>query len=459
MGRLGRCGGGERLRHSDDRVMRFAILTQYYPPEIGAPQARLSHLAERFTRRGHDVTVLTAMPNYPTGRIHPGYGGLRRSERINGTRIVRTFIYPTQHADFPRRLANYLSFTISSALLGGRGLGRPDFLLVESPPLFLGLVGAWLSRRTGARMIINVSDLWPASVVHLGKLRPGSRAHKLTVRLERYCYRHATLVTGQSNEIVSDIAARYPERETYHLSNGVDIDRFQPARATPEVRAALAPRDRCVAVYAGLHGLAQGLDAVVRVAAALPTNVPLDVIFVGDGPEKRSLQDQARALGTRRVRFLKPRPHAEVPAILAAADIVLVPLGLRLPGAVPSKLYEAMGSGRAVVLVADGEPARIVRTHEAGLVVPPGDGAGLAAALQRLAADPELRARLGANGRTATVQCYDRTRIGDAFVAFLERRLASTRVRALPASTPSLMDPTPSSTAFEAVVDERQDDP
>lgn len=406
--------------------MRFAILTQYYPPEIGAPQARLSHLAERFARRGHEVTVLTAMPNYPTGRIHAGYGGLRRLERRNGTTVVRTFIYPTQRTDLTQRLANYLSFTVSSALLGGRRLASSDFLFVESPPLFLGLAGAWLSRGTGARMIMNVSDLWPASAVQLGKLLSGSRAHKISLRLERYCYRRATLVTGQSREIISDIAARHPERETYHLSNGVDTERFQPRFATPDARRTLAPLDRCIAIYAGLHGLAQGLDALVHVAAALPATIPLDIVMLGDGPEKRRLQDLAQTLGTRRVRFLNPMPHAEVPALLAAADIAVVPLGTPLRGAVPSKLYEAMASGLAVVLVADGEAAGIVRQHEAGLVVSPGDVAGLAAALQRLTAEPELRARLGANGRAAAVRCYDRARIGDAFVAFLERRLALT---------------------------------
>src|SRR6266852_9693356 len=115
--------------------MRFTILTQYFPPEIGAPQARLSELARKMVEAEHSVTVLTAMPNYPTGKIHPGYGGLLRQESSGGIKIIRTFIYSTQRASFARRLANYFSFVASASIFGSVLLGRSDYLMLESPPL------------------------------------------------------------------------------------------------------------------------------------------------------------------------------------------------------------------------------------------------------------------------------------------------------------------------------------
>ena len=118
--------------------MHLAILTQYYPPEMGAPQARLSELAAAFVARGHDVEVLTAMPNYPLGRVHDGYGGVLRRESRDGVRVVRTFVYATQRLDLVHRLTSYASFVLSSAIVGTLALRRPDYLLVESPPLFLG---------------------------------------------------------------------------------------------------------------------------------------------------------------------------------------------------------------------------------------------------------------------------------------------------------------------------------
>jgi hypothetical protein len=147
--------------------MRITILTQYYPPEIGAPQNRLSDLAGHLVMAGHEVEVLTAMPSYPRGKIYAGYGGLFSREQKDGVQILRAFVYPTRSAALLPRLLNYFSFVFSSVLFGSFLLRRADYLLVESPPLFLGLAAIWLSRLKGAKMIFNVSDLWPASAVHL----------------------------------------------------------------------------------------------------------------------------------------------------------------------------------------------------------------------------------------------------------------------------------------------------
>lgn len=400
--------------------MRLGILTQYYPPEIGAPQARLSELAAHVVARGHDVAVLTAMPNYPTGVIHDGYGGVLRREVRDGVRVVRTFIYPTQRADYAHRLANYFSFVLSSAAVGGAAVGPLDYLMVESPPLFLGLSGIWLAALKRARLVFNVSDLWPESAVRLGLLRQESAAYRASARLEALCYRRAWLVTGQSRGILADIGARFPETRRYHLSNGVDTTRFAPTRATAEARRLLSPDGRCVALYAGLHGLAQGLEQLLDAAERIPPEAGLDVVLVGDGPEKAALVARAAERGLHHVRFLPPLPAAEIPALVASSDVALVPLKLHLPGAVPSKVYEAMASARPVMMVATGEPAELVRTHDAGLVAAPGDVAALADGLRRLVADPALRERLGAAGRRAAEAHFDRAAIAGTFIDHLQ---------------------------------------
>ena len=403
--------------------MKIVLLSQYYPPEIGAPQGRLSGLAAAFQREGHTVTVLTAMPNYPSGRIHAGYGGLLRREVRDGVQIIRTFVYPTQRADFLHRLSSYFSFVVSSAILGAFCLERPDYLIVESPPLFLGLAGIWLSWVKRCPMIFNVADLWPETAVRIGVLRRGGLAHWISERLEWFCYRRAKLVSGQTRAIVTDITERFHWCRTYHLSNGVDSRTFHPDRRTAAARATLGPADTCVAFYAGLHGLAQGLDRVLE-AAALLADTPIRFVLMGDGPTKATLMNQARTLGLKNVTFMDPRPTSEVPPFLAAADIVLVPLVTHIPGATPSKLYEAMASGRPVLIVADGEPAAIVRDSQAGLVVAPGDTAGLASALRALSGDPALRSALGANGRRTAEQLFNQAEIDARFVAFLEQENA-----------------------------------
>ena len=405
--------------------MRVNILTQYYPPEIGAAQSRLSEMAERFVQFGHSVTVITAMPNYPTGRIYKGYSGIYSRERLRGVDVVRTFIYPTKMAHFGPRLANYFSFVFSSLMFGSFIVRQSDYLLVESPPLFLGFSGYLLGQLKHSKLIFNVSDLWPESAVRLGVLSPGGLANKLSVRLEEFYYNHSFLITGQSRSILSNINDRFPELHTYHLSNGVDTKIFRPNKGSVKVRSLLGEDDKCIVLYAGLHGLAQGLDQLLSAAETLRGEKGFRFVLVGDGPEKKMLVQKAKQRGLKNVMFLEPRPKHEIPELLASADLILIPLKTHIPGAVPSKIYEAMASGRPIILVASGESADIVQDREAGLVAEPNDVRGLVHALQTLKSDRSLCKALGENGRRAAEQHFDRANIVDRFIEYLEMNLAN----------------------------------
>jgi glycosyltransferase involved in cell wall biosynthesis len=232
----------------------------------------------------------------------------------------------------------------------------------------------------------------------------------------------------------ADIAGRFPSARTYHLSNGVDTSRFSVERRSEEMRQKLAGPEAngtgtCLAIYAGLHGLAQGLDQILAAAKEVSDQPNLSFVFIGDGPEKGTLMQQSRVLGLRNVRFLEAVPVNQIPGLLASADIALVPLKLALPGAAPSKLYEAMGSGVPIVLIAGGEAARIVNDAKAGIVVPYGDITSLAAALKQLAADPAKRQELGRAGRRAALDRFDRKAITTAFAEYLENDGESSAAR------------------------------
>jgi colanic acid biosynthesis glycosyl transferase WcaI len=400
--------------------MKFTILTQYYPPEVGAAQNRLSHLASHLVSLGHEVTILTAMPNYPTGRIHVGYGGLLKHEWQGQVRVIRTFIYPSQSASLVPRLLNYLSFLGSSAILGSFLLKTSDYLLVESPPLLLGLAGVWLSRVKKAKLIFNVSDLWPESAVRLGVIRERSFAHRLSLRLESFCYHHAWIVTGQSQSILQDIEQRFPGQRTLLLSNGADTSIFHPQNYEEETRRLLTAADEFVVLYAGLHGLAQGLDQILEGAKALQSEGGYRFVFIGDGPCKQRLVLRAKSECIQNATFMDSIASSDMPRILLAADLIIVPLGLHIPGAVPSKLYEAMASERPIVLVANGEAADIVQRHKAGIVVTPGHISSLVDAIRNMRSDRELAAILSRNARLAAVKYFDRTQIARAFAGYLE---------------------------------------
>jgi len=404
--------------------MRITILTQYYPPEMGAPQARLSELARNLVSSGHTVTVLTSMPNYPTGRLFQGYRGLYRRENVDGVSVIRAFIYPSNSLGVAPRLLNYFSFVLSSILIGAVVLPRADFLLTESPPLFLGISGFLLSRLKGARWIFNVSDLWPESAVRLGVVGEGLSL-RIAYAIEAFCYGKAWLVTGQSREILADIHRRFPNVSTHHLSNGVDTDLFGPERRSMKTRRDFGNDGSCIALYAGLHGIAQGLDQILEALTLVDNQTSLEVVFIGDGPEKERLIRRSAELGLKNVRFLGARGRSEMPATIASADIALVPLKSKLPGAVPSKIYEAMGSGVPVLLVADGEAGDIINSVGCGIVVPHGDLPGIASALERLANNTDLRREMGAAGRRQAVERFDRRTICKTFELLLGDQAAS----------------------------------
>lgn len=387
------------------------IHTQYYPPEIGAPQSRLSDLAFELTRLGFQVTVLTAMPNYPTGKVFSGYGGCYRKENIDGISVIRSAIYPTQSANFFKRLVNYFSFVFSS-FWAGVFLPKPDFIITESPPLFLGISGYLLSRIKGAKWIFNVADLWPESVVELGVINRDSFSYRISSHLESFFYHKATLVTGQSKTILQNINQRYPDVPTYLLSNGVRTGQYHPSDNRTDGRINV--------MYAGLHGLAQGLYQIIEAAAMLVGQPSIEFTFIGDGPEKQNLIGIAEDKNLKNIHFLNPIPKSQIPETLDRADVLLVPLKIQLTGAVPSKLYEGMAAGKPIILIAESEAAEIVHNADCGIVVKPGDIEALTSAILHLSANSEERKRLGINGRKAVIEIYDRRKIVQDFAYFLK---------------------------------------
>ena len=398
--------------------MRVTILTQYFPPEMGAPQCRLSELGERLIDLGWDVEALTALPNYPTGRVFQGYDPVKPvCENVGRIRTIRVPLSPAQ-TGFVKRLRCYFSFLFSAIRYGPKLCQKPDLLFVESPPLFIGWAAKYLSKRWRCPYVFNVSDLWPESAVRMGVVKPGLLSW-LAERLELSIYRQAAGVTGQSAEIIESVRRRSPRVRTEIITNGVDCTLFGRSKADEAARALLGPGPGPVFLYAGLLGLAQGLDQLLDVAKALPPSVPGRFVLIGEGPERWRLQKRIEAERISRVKSVGPQPRERMPALLAAANAAVISLGMSIPGAVPSKIYEAMASGLPILLIADGEAARRVRDASCGLTVPPGDINKATALFCQLVREPALCRRLGDSGRAAAEKVYNRDVIAQRLDRFL----------------------------------------
>jgi len=395
--------------------MRLLFITQYFPPEMGAPQARLYELAKRLKGMGHEITVLTAMPNYPTGRIFDGYRGkVRKTETLDGMKVVRTCLYPSKSSRTLPRLLSYLSFGISSALLGPWSLGKQDVVLIESPPLFIMPFALFISKLVRGKAVMMVSDIWPDIIIRMGHASESSASVKAMLWLEKYSYKHSYAVALTNPGAADQIRGRFPDiKNVTVISNGVDTTMFSPELRNDDIRAQfnVAPGD-FLAGYCGLHGMAQGLEVILEAAAKLKDRPDIKFIMIGDGPTKDRLVKKANELKLQNLTFYDRRPKNEMPGILASLDASLIPLLARFPGTMPSKVYEALASG-AIPIVAKGcEGDPLVTQYNAGMTYEPGDPDEMAEAIRNIADSGNFRNQTRNNGIELSKR-FDRAKIAE----------------------------------------------
>jgi colanic acid biosynthesis glycosyl transferase WcaI len=381
--------------------LRILILTQYFPPEIGGPPTRLAAMAAELQRLGHDVEVVTGIPNYPRGKIFPGYRNLFYQREIRDRVVIhRVWLYPAMGGGLGRML-NYASFAATS-IYGLMRAGKSDYIFVESPPLFLAVSAYIAGRLRGTPFIFSVADLWPDAIAAGGYLPDGFLLRCLAAT-EKWSYAKAAYVNAVT-EGIRDVLLReksVPPEKVLFLPNGVDTIRYQPRSEDIALKQALGLEGKRVVLWAGTLGYAHGLEYVLQAAKLLGDRPEIHFLFVGDGSARASLELLAQDLRLGNVTFRNPVPSEQLPPYFSIAACGLASL-LNLPihdGARPSKIFPIFASGKPLIFVGKGEGARLVQQAGAGIVVAPGNPAALAAAVYRITSDPELARVLGRRGR------------------------------------------------------------
>ncbi|MGP8217140.1 MAG: glycosyltransferase family 4 protein [Bacteroidia bacterium] len=398
--------------------MRLIILTQYFPPEVGAPQNRLYETAVRLKQKGINIEVLTAMPNYPEMEIHAGYKGKwYMKEDMDGVTVHRSWIWVSKKRNIFSRLMNYFSFVFSSLWIGCFKLGKADFLLCESPPLFLGLSALALRKAKHAKLIFNVSDLWPETAEKLGLIK-NRLLLSVTKKLEEHIYSKSTLITGQTQGIVKNIQERFPAKILYWLPNGVDMNFYKEDKASAGWRKknGFLENDFLI-LYAGIIGHAQGLEIVLK-AAQKTNGYPVKWILLGSGPEKEKLLAVKAEMKSANVFFFDTLPKSAMPEVWKSVDVSLVPLR-RLDifkGAIPSKLFESLAMKKPLLLGVEGEAKELfIDEGKAGLAFIPDDGCDLANKAMFLYNNRKDAITMGTNGHNYVNAKFNRDIIADNF--------------------------------------------
>jgi len=406
------------------KKLKILILTQYYPPEVGAPQNRLHELALRLIEKGFEIEILTAMPNYPEMEIHSYYKNkYYLFEKFDGISIHRTFIYVSKSKKIIPRLINYFSFVFSSLWFGLIKINNKDILICESPPLFLGISAYFLSRIKKARLIMNISDLWPESAEKLGLVK-NKFFLKTAEKLELFLYRKSWIVTGQTNGIINDINRRLPLVKTFWLPNGVDLAYYNPQNEVTSWRKTNAFIDTdFIILYAGIIGYAQGLDVILNAASILKNEAKIKWILVGAGPEKERLLSIKTTLNLKNIFFFDSVSKKEMPSIVAAADVAVIPLKrLELfKGAIPSKIFECLAMKKPILLGVEGEAKDLfINNGRCGLSFTPEDANALAEAAVSLSNQPDLVKKFGEQARNYVSEVFDRDKIATGLSQYLK---------------------------------------
>ena len=402
--------------------MKILFVADNYPPETNAAATRVSERAAYWAAWGHQVTVISSCPNFPAGRIHPGYRNVwRGEEERDGVRVIRvkTFIAPNR-GTLPRIL-DFLSFMVSATLVGA-ALPRPDVVVATSPQFFAAVAGWLLGLRHLRPFVFELGDLWPASIRAVGAMRPGLGL-RLVERLELFLYHRAAAVAALTAAFKANLTARgIPPDKIAVIRNGVDLPRYRPTPRDEDLAVRWDLSGKIVFGYAGTHGMAHGLGNLLDAAERLRDRDDIRFLLVGDGAERAMLVAEARRRGLDNVVLQPSQPKGEMVRVWSLCDVALIHLrdAPEFAEVIPSKMFEAMAMGLPLLLaLPDGEAAAILRGHQAGWWVPPADPVALAALVRRLADDPAERQRRAAASLVAA-PLHSRRRQAEEMIHLLE---------------------------------------
>ncbi len=402
---------------------RILLLTEYFPPEIGAGSTRAFELSRRWSETDADVTVLTGFPDYPDGVIPEPYRGrLLMKEKLGKIQVIRTYIYPTPNKGFIKRVISFLSFTISSVLLGTWASKKMDILIATSPPFSIGIAGYIISRLKKIPYIFEVRDIWPASVVQLGQIK-NKLVIKILEYIELYLYRQAAKVVSVTDSFVQEFVSRGVNTEKIEVvKNGVDLEFFKPDKKIGNLAQDLGLNDKEIISYVGTHGLSHALEKVIDTANELKHHKNLHFLFIGDGAKKEFLKNYAKEFALKNVTFLDSVSKEKLTKYYSISHIMLVPLK-KLPlfkTVLPSKIFEIMAVGKPIITSIDGECKNLVEEAKAGVFAKPEDVADLKEKILYLHQNPDIRNQMGHNGRIFVQKYFDRKLLADRYLKIIK---------------------------------------
>jgi hypothetical protein len=403
--------------------VHILFISDNFPPETNAGASRTFEHARRWVNAGHRVTVVAAAPNFPEGRIFPGYRNrLFQRETLDGVEVVRVWTYITANAGFFKRTLDQASF-MCSAIVGCVLIDRPQVVVATSPQFLQTFAGYVVSRLKRRPFVFELRDLWPDSIVAVGAMRETALVRFLR-RLEYFMYRRAAKIVSVTDSFKRVLSANgIPAESIAVVPNGADIVTYTPGAAPEALVRQYALEGKFVAAYIGTVGMAHGLSRLLDTAELLRSRDDIRLLVVGTGAEKDELMRIAAQRGLHNVIFTGGVPKREVAAYWRLCDVALVLLrDLALfDHVIPSKMFEAMAAGRAIILGVRGESRDILERSGGGVAVPPENAVALARAIVDMADRQQQCRAMGVAGRQFVQTHYDRDVMAQRMLGVLEQ--------------------------------------
>lgn len=398
--------------------MKILFFADNFAPERNAQASRVFERARYWVRWGHEVTVITCAPNFPEGKLFEGYANRwRQVEMIDGIRVVRVKTFIAANEGRYLRMLDFVSF-LPVAVWAAVREGRPDVVGATSPQVFAALAGWLASAWHGRPFLLELSDLWPASIAAVGALKQGFVLRALGW-LEMFLYGRATRIAAQTEAFRRDLVERgVPAAKVSVVLNGVDLAMYGPRERDGELaREWGLPGGELVVGYIGTLGMAHGLAGVLE-AAEMLRGERVRFLLVGPGAEREMLMAEAARRGLGNVTFVASQAKGMMPRVWSLVDVALVHLKDTpvFRTVIPSKIFEAMASGKPVLLAApEGEASELVLREGVGVHIAAGDAAGLAGLVRRLAGDEAGREAMASRALRAAPR-YSRERQAQVFM-------------------------------------------
>jgi glycosyltransferase involved in cell wall biosynthesis len=403
--------------------MNILFLTENFPPETNAAATRVFERACFWARWGHEVTVVTCAPNFPHGRLFEGYENRwRQVEEMEGMRVVRVKTFIAANKGKWRRALDFVSFG-ATATFFSLFEKRPDVVAATSPQFFAAVAGWTVGFLRRVPFVFELGDLWPESIGAVGAMRPGPLI-RLFEKVELFLYRHSAAVAALTQSFKDNLIRRgIPADKISVVLNGVDLARYAPRPRDAALARDWGLEGKFVIGYVGTHGMAHQLSNVLDAAELLRERDDIRFLFVGAGAERDALIADAERRGLANLVFQPAQPKGRMPEIWSLCDVALVHLkdSPTFAGVIPSKIFEAMGMGKPILLVApEGEASRILLADRAGLHVPATQPKAFARAVTKLRDDPGLLSDLAA-ASLAAAPTHGRERQAEEMLAVLAK--------------------------------------